>query len=915
MTEIVPYELEEIKNKLKLIALKDFDITDAQYEGSNISQLINLISYASMANNINLAYSANETNLISATQFNNVVKKAKELGYIYKLNTSYQYTIKLECIDFGLQTILKYSIFTDSKNQYIYLGSDIIDNYGVIIELESTSDFEVGDIVSDINDNSIKVLEITDKTLLIDFNIEEYSTDRKEILVLKDGDFISLGEIETFLSDNSYKIQFNYNLYEFYETFSKIETKTINNNKISLSESIFTIESISVDGLLIPLETLVNNNNTNTIIFNSNYNNKEAIITYRYNVLPDIYISDTYISDENLNLRGFSPTHFDINLNLLEFHLDSKLDETLTNIFKKNRIIYNNKEYIIKNKIMSNTLTLDVKEGVLDRYEDNPSYNFIFTEAIQKKGYFSIEKKGLENDGLELFINGVRFKKQESLLMENIDKKSFIVEPESDWNDIYKVYTKYADLGYDIPLDSKISINMLTSKGKEGSTTELLKFDNPSFNVVSYNESYNNLLIVEGSNIEGKEEIRKNAILVNNTANRAVTALDYKVICNQQAYIKDTKVWGGEEEVPLDIPGHIFFSTIPNSQTFVFNKKDYKFTRDKSLIDGLFYNTYNQITGKNNYYDIADKTDNNVLFNVLAEYAIITLKHNYIKPIYANFNITVELINRNRDKSYNSYIEIMKEAILSYFLTNIEMYDFSYYKSSLIKYIDRTIGDDYGITLKNEISVELIDDVLFPSNSSFINKTLNDLNHIDNKDKGYTDIFEFKMNLSYIGDLFTNDTLNFKYLTNCNTMNFIVENDILYLEPDIEKYTSLKNVYLLNTVRDLTIENNIPDRLTDVINIPIIYKPNKDENIKFTIGYYSIYRVKKKIQFVINISNINNINNTNNEIDIKTDSIICNLPREYFVKKRKLILNTYTDSFKSQLNTFGLLNSIEFKIL
>jgi len=153
MLPVVPYELEEIKNELKQKAIKEFGLLDAEFEGSNISQLINLLAYSTLVNNTNLTYGLNEMFITQAIDRKNVIKHARQMGYTHKRKLSYQYKIKLKAIKEGTLTLPKYTNFTSNGNNYVYLGEDITDTYGtnvIIKDLKNEYNNGAGDLYSKI---------------------------------------------------------------------------------------------------------------------------------------------------------------------------------------------------------------------------------------------------------------------------------------------------------------------------------------------------------------------------------------------------------------------------------------------------------------------------------------------------------------------------------------------------------------------------------------------------------------------------------------------------------------------------------------------------------------------------------------------------------------------------------------------
>ena len=94
MLDVIPYNLDDIKVQLKQAAIEEFGISDAEYEGSNISQLINVLAYSNVINNTNMTFGVNESFLTQATNKSNIIKHSRQLGYINKRKISYQYKIE-----------------------------------------------------------------------------------------------------------------------------------------------------------------------------------------------------------------------------------------------------------------------------------------------------------------------------------------------------------------------------------------------------------------------------------------------------------------------------------------------------------------------------------------------------------------------------------------------------------------------------------------------------------------------------------------------------------------------------------------------------------------------------------------------------------------------------------------------------
>jgi len=524
----------------------------------------------------------------------------------------------------------------------------------------------------------------------------------------------------------------------------------------------------------------------------------------------------------------------------------------------------------LRNQAILNGLVIPEKDYI------NKYLSININQDMIDAGHFNIDNLNIENNGIELFITRLLedgkievekpWIKRDYLLAEKInsDETTFVIIPDSDYENYLKIYTKYAGTGIPLSLDMKIKLNILESNGSNGKTNNLILSDNENFKTINYyNEPITpSILHIEGSDIEETDSIRNNAPLFSNTANRAVTKKDFQTICEAQPYIKSSEIWGGEEEVPTKKPGIIFFSFIPYSKPNTFIKNGFSYLlKDINNID-LFFTKYYQITGKETYSDlVVNSSDKNVLFNILNNYKIITLELNYIKPIYIDFSINVKVLKYK----FGLTIDQTNQNIFSYaenfFKKNIEKFNSTFFKSTMFKYLDETLGNDYGLLADVKISVDLYDDLNNPDNGTFINITKNDLIPDSLGIIGNNDNWQFKLPLDYpIENLFEDDTIVnniitrkgrmlINNITTCNTKDFIVSGDNLYMELNDNTFNSID----ING----NIEEILPSQHSTEIEISIIYERN---NIKFKVGSYLIYKREKIIFIEINTHFKNNIN-------------------------------------------------------
>jgi len=139
MTQIIPYSFDEIQEVLKQEALESNLVSDAEYEGSNISQLIRILSYAVQSCNVSATYGVNEMLLTQTTERANILKLARQLGYVPKQRISYRYKIKIKPNMAGVHKISKYSEFTSGDYTYYYFGSEINRQFNYYINAKFVS--------------------------------------------------------------------------------------------------------------------------------------------------------------------------------------------------------------------------------------------------------------------------------------------------------------------------------------------------------------------------------------------------------------------------------------------------------------------------------------------------------------------------------------------------------------------------------------------------------------------------------------------------------------------------------------------------------------------------------------------------------------------------------------------------------
>ena len=89
-------EFDQVRSSIKDYIRTKTDFTDYDFEGSNMSMLVDILSYNTLYTTYNVNMASNELNLDTAVLRDNVVSIAKRLGYKAGSYTSSKIRINLE---------------------------------------------------------------------------------------------------------------------------------------------------------------------------------------------------------------------------------------------------------------------------------------------------------------------------------------------------------------------------------------------------------------------------------------------------------------------------------------------------------------------------------------------------------------------------------------------------------------------------------------------------------------------------------------------------------------------------------------------------------------------------------------------------------------------------------------------------
>lgn len=234
-------------------------------------------------------------------------------------------------------------------------------------------------------------------------------------------------------------------------------------------------------------------------------------------------------------------------------------------------------------------IELEVKEGKLIRYDDNELLRFRAFNVVDKNGdivtkqNYLIPFRDIEENGLEVFLTYVDkygttvekelwTKSDQFLIDSSFDyQKRKYIRLENFFLQFPSIFFEIGGYGNPIRLNTLIEVNALISKGADGKAGDVFEVVDP---LLKEQISVSPGVIVHyGSNEEHIESIKENAPIFHNTANRAVTALDYVALSQRHEAVKLASVWGGEDEVSNRF-ANVLFSFTPERTQRVFLSTD-----------------------------------------------------------------------------------------------------------------------------------------------------------------------------------------------------------------------------------------------------------------------------------------------------------------------------------------------------
>lgn len=460
-------------------------------------------------------------------------------------------------------------------------------------------------------------------------------------------------------------------------------------------------------------------------------------------------LNPTWIKDSNFhtpNYEDIKGTYYYVKYN----EIQKTISET------EMKFIYNEAKSQFEKTLKD--FEIKVKEGTLVRAtDDSKTLKRTLTQVSEDETvttqYLDIPYTDVEEDGIHCYVdmfegdnyqNGIEFTRTEDYFFErdgNENLKHKFLRLDDIEMGTPRIYFQYAGMGLGLPDDAVVSFDILISKGSEGSVTEgasgILKppeieletnttsqFKN-SFGLTISNLEVSLKLSKTGTEDEFNSSIQVNAPKVWNSAHRLITNLDYKSACNRNTLVRDSSVWGGEEEFPR-APGHIWFSFLKEfkndeafkeSETFNgFERENNTLTKKVNSEDEenervLFFKKY--ITGSEIF-----EGETSILGSLKNRY-VPSLTFHHRHPLFLNFDYTINImkydLKQNADDLHKTLFEVIKNCFIGNDLS-LENFETEYFHSNIVKRIDYSVSDLSGLTCKLETKIMLNEKTLVTEN-------------------------------------------------------------------------------------------------------------------------------------------------------------------------------------------------------
>jgi YD repeat-containing protein len=201
-TPITELDFQGIKRQLRTYLRNQSQFKDYNFEGSNMSVLLDVLAYNTFQNNFYTNMAINEMFLDSAQLENSVVSHAKELNYLPRSSTSASARVRLLFRERTLATAIEIPKFTEFRSTSGGVSFTFVtDRAHLARRIDNDGNFVATEYDEDGREIGIEILE---GTVLSGFNKEGFfgSTDEGFKCVLNNEN-IDIRSIEVFVDDET----------------------------------------------------------------------------------------------------------------------------------------------------------------------------------------------------------------------------------------------------------------------------------------------------------------------------------------------------------------------------------------------------------------------------------------------------------------------------------------------------------------------------------------------------------------------------------------------------------------------------------------------------------------------------------------------------------------------------------------
>jgi len=362
----------------------------------------------------------------------------------------------------------------------------------------------------------------------------------------------------------------------------------------------------------------------------------------------------------------------------------------------------------------------------------------------------------VEENGIEMFVTSFNENNEVNVKEPYTQADRFLIETDFSIGKQYmrldnienrtpRLYFKLAGVGAGLRVGTIVNMNVLTTSGTDGAIYDITDVLQLKY-TLSNNMSVSKIsLLSDGQDEETIQSIIDNAAKFNNSANRIVLKTDYETFCNRQTSIKNSKVWGGDDEVPKS-PGHIWFSFMPSTypRNFTSNANNDNYILDNSnnvswdytldVEDPVEFDALNTMYENNqifysshyledteirsNTYNSDQQLINLGVWDKLDNYKIPTMEFHNRHPIFVDYEYDISVLKYNIDDLVPEVNSNVFNAIDTYFngddyftgyndYLKMEEFGSEYFQSSLERRIDYVLTDASGFNINTSTKIQL----------------------------------------------------------------------------------------------------------------------------------------------------------------------------------------------------------------